>query len=61
MKWVRLKRYCEATGETADSLKHLRASGKLAEGVHWRKDQLGRIWVNTEAMQRWVEGDRLMA
>lgn len=56
MKWVRLNRYLELSGETRNSFRHLQVSGLLAEGVHYRHDHLKRVWVNVEEMERWVEG-----
>ena len=61
MKWVRLNRYCELSGETPDSFQNLRRKGLVAEGIHWKYDGLKRIWVNTEAMDRWVESSRPIA
>lgn len=54
MKWVMLKRYCEMTGVTVPAFKCKIQTGKLAQGVHYKLVDR-RIWVNTEAMDKWVE------
>jgi hypothetical protein len=54
--WVRQNKYFELTGEKRATFSKLRADGQLADGIHYRLDPLGRVWVNTEAMTAWVTG-----
>lgn len=58
IRWVRLSRYCELTGDTADAVHKRRRSGRWLDGVHSRIGPDGKVWVNLENSQRWVEGDR---
>lgn len=57
--WVRLPKYLQDTGESRSTFLKLRKEGRLAQGVHYREDPLDRVWVNTEAMTQWVEGNLL--
>ena len=55
MKWVKLKRYCNLSGDTVDAVKHKRRAGIWVDGVHWRLAGDGRIWINVEAVEKWAE------
>ena len=54
MRWVKLKKYCDISGDTKDAVNAKRKVGKWAEGIHWRKAPDGKIWINTEEVERWV-------
>ncbi len=54
LKWVKLEKYCELTGETTDSVESKRRSGKWIEGTHWRIPADGRVWINLEEVEKWV-------
>lgn len=56
VSWIRLQKFCELTGYTADSIYVKMRKGVWAEGVHWCKAPDGHIMVNIEAYNRWVEG-----
>jgi len=57
LRWIQLERYCELTGETKMAVHRRRQAGKWVDGVHCQvRDR--RVWVNLEAAQKWVEGDR---
>lgn len=58
VRWVRLARYCEWTGDTADAVRKRRKAGRWLDGIHCRIGPDGKLWVNLEQAQRWVEGDR---
>lgn len=58
LRWVRLRRYCELTGESPNGVHQRRKAGKWLDGRHCRIGPDGRLWVNLEEVQRWVEGDR---
>lgn len=52
--WVKLKKYCELTGDTPAAVHARRRSGKWLDGVQCRiADEL--LWVNVPAAQKWVE------
>ncbi len=55
MKWVKVKKYCELTGETKDSVHGKRKAGHFVDGVHTKIAEDGNLWVNLEAVERWVE------
>lgn len=55
MKWVRLSKYLEASGDTEDAVHARRRAGIWIDGVHVKKAGDNRLWVDTEAVQRWVE------
>jgi len=46
-----------ATGMTVKAMEHLRASGAWAEGIHYRRRN-GRIFVDMQAYERWVQTGR---
>lgn len=51
--WVKLKKYCELTGDTAAAVHARRRSGKWLDGVQCRiADDL--LWVNLAEAQKWV-------
>jgi hypothetical protein len=58
MKWVKLKRYCELSGETADSVHAKRRAGHFVDGVQTKIADDGNLWVNLEAVEKWVEQGR---
>lgn len=55
MKWVKLKKYCELSGDTPDAVHAKRRKGQFVDGVHCRIADDGNLWINTEAVERWVE------
>jgi len=55
MKWVKLRKYCELSGDTKDAVNAKRKNGLWAEGVQWRKAPDNKIWINLEAIDKWVE------
>ena len=58
MKWVMLKKYCQETGDTEDAVRWRRKAGIWADGKHSKVGPNGRIWVNVEEVQKWVEAYR---
>ncbi|NUO87736.1 MAG: excisionase [Cupriavidus sp.] len=59
MKWVKLKKYCELSGDTPAAVHAKRKKGNFLDGVHCRIAGDGNLWINVEAVERWVEqGDR---
>jgi len=55
MKWVKLKKYCELSGDTPAAVHSKRKKGVFLEGVHCKVAPDGNLWVNLEAVERWVE------
>ena len=54
-KWVRLNRYCELTGDTSAAVHARRKKGVWLDGKHTTLAPDGKLWVNTEETERWVE------
>lgn len=52
--WVKLERYAEITGDSVDSVKARLKAGKWIHGDQ-SKVVDGRIWVNLQAAERWVD------
>lgn len=53
-KWVLLSKFCELTGYSAKAVHALKTSGKWRLAREYRKVN-GRIFVDLEAYERWVE------
>jgi len=57
-QWVKLKHYCEQTGDTSDAVHAKRRKGQFIDGVHTKIAPDGNLWVNVEAVNRWVSGEQ---
>lgn len=55
VKWVKLKRYCELTGDSAMAVHKRRGQGVWLDGKHTKIAGDGRLWVNLDAASDWVE------
>jgi hypothetical protein len=55
MKWVKLKKYCTDTGDTPSAVHAKRQKGQFVDGVHCKIADDGNLWINTEAVDKWVE------
>lgn len=55
IKWVKLSKYIELSGETKDSVHSKRRAGHFIDGVHTKVAEDGNLWVNLEAVAKWVE------
>jgi hypothetical protein len=58
IKWVKLKRYCELSGETTAAVHGKRKAGHFLDGIHTKIADDGNLWVNLEAIEKWVEEGR---
>ena len=59
-RWVLIKRLAELTGYSEDAVRHKVKNGTWLPGRIWRKAPDGRIFVNIDEFERWVEtGQRL--
>jgi hypothetical protein len=56
LKWVTVKKLAELTGYSDPAIKQKISRGQWPEGLLWRKSPDGRIHVNLEEYQKWVEG-----
>jgi hypothetical protein len=55
MRWVKLSKYCELSGDTANAVHSKRKKGQFLDGVHCKIASDGNLWVNVEAVEKWVE------
>lgn len=55
MKWVKLKKYCEISGDTSDAVHAKRKKGQWVDNVQCKIGPDGNLWVNLEAVDKWVE------
>lgn len=56
LRWVKLAKYCELTGDTPDAVHSKRRRGQFLDGVHCRVAPDGNVWINIEAVDEWVQG-----
>ena len=56
MKWVTIEKFSRLTGYTPDAVRSKIKRGDWLDGVLWKKAPDGRILVNTEGYEKWVEG-----
>jgi hypothetical protein len=56
MKWKTLDQFSKESGMTKESVRSLKKKGQWREKLHWRKAPNGRIFINTVAVERWIEG-----
>jgi hypothetical protein len=54
VSWVKLRKYCELSGETADAVHSKRRKGMWADGIHCRIAGDGNLWINLDEVDRWV-------
>jgi hypothetical protein len=55
VSWIRLQKFCELTGYTADAVYAKMRKGVWAQGLHWCKAPDGHIMINLKAYDQWVE------
>ena len=55
MKWVKLKKYCQDTGDTSNAVHAKRKRGMWLDGVQCKIGPDGNIWINLIEVERWVE------
>ena len=54
LKWVKLERYVEISGDSVDSVQARRKAGKWLNGRECKLVN-GRVWINLPAVEQWVE------
>ncbi len=55
MKWIKLKKYCEISGDTSNAVHAKRKRGMWLDGVQCKVGPDGNIWINLIEVERWVE------
>ena len=59
--WVLIKRFAEITGYSENAVRHKVKRGTWIQGRLWRKAPDGRIFINLDEFERWVESSRQFA
>lgn len=59
-KWVLINRAASLTGYTENAIRHMVKNGTWAQGRIWRK-VAGRIFINMEEVEKWVESSPQLA
>lgn len=55
MKWVKLKKYCLDSGDTANAVHAKRKKGVWLDGIQCKMGPDGNLWINLIEVERWVE------
>jgi len=55
MKWVKLKKYCETSGDSVDAVHAKRKKGMWLNGVQCKVGPDGNLWINLLEVDKWVE------
>ncbi len=58
VKWVKLKKYTDYTGDSPMAVYKRIGNGVWAEGLQAKKAPDGTWWVNLEAVEEWVENGK---
>lgn len=58
-RWIKLAKHCEITGDTPDAVHARRRKHQWTDGVQCRLGPDGKIYINPEEWNRWIEGSRL--
>ena len=57
LRWVRMKRYCELSGDTPDAVDCRLRAGHWLKDVHARRPAGSKeLWVNLDAVNDWAAG-----
>ena len=54
MTWVKLKKYCLESGDTANAVHAKRKKGVWLDGIQCKIGPDGNIWVNLIEVEKWV-------
>lgn len=58
-RWMLIKRFAEVTDYSENAVRHKIKGGIWVEGRIWRKAPDGRIFVNMDEFERWLESQAL--
>ena len=58
MKWVTIRRFSELSGYSEEAVRMKTKNGTWAYKVHFTKAPDGRILINLEEVQKWVESTK---
>jgi hypothetical protein len=55
LKWVKLKKYCELSGDTPSAVRNRRKRGQWLNGVQATLAPDGNLWINLTEVEQWVQ------
>lgn len=55
MNWVKLKKYCQISGDTSNAVHAKRKRGMWLDGIQCKVGPDGNIWINLIEVEKWVE------
>ncbi|MGI0118272.1 hypothetical protein [Zooshikella sp. RANM57] len=55
LKWVKLAKYLELSGDTRHAFTNKQRTGVFLRDREYRTCSDGRIWVNLEAVEQWAQ------
>jgi len=55
MNWVKLKKYCQVSGDTSNAVHAKRKRGMWLDGIQCKLGPDGNIWINLGEVEKWVE------
>jgi len=55
MKWTTIKKFAETSGYSEEAVRQKIKKGVWLWGNHYRKAPDGRIFINNEEIEKWVE------
>ena len=58
MKWVKLKKYCELSGDTHHAVHAKRRKGVWLDERECRVAPDGNLWINLLEVEKWVENNK---
>lgn len=56
LKYLTIRKFSVESGYTEEAIRSKIKRGEWLEGVHWKKAPDGRVLMNPEAYEQWVEG-----
>lgn len=59
MRWVKLKKYCELSGDTVDAVHAKRRKGIWLDELQCRLAPDGNLWINLLEIEKWVENGKV--
>ncbi len=58
MKWVKIKKYCEISGDTLNAVHARRKKGVWLDGVQCKLGPDGNLWINLAEVDKWIESGK---
>ena len=58
LKWLTIRKFSHESGYTEDAVRSKIKRGEWLEGYMWRKAPDGRVLINIEGYERWVDSEQ---